>query len=40
MRVITDRPRVGGTLAFETVEHSARQAEALVRAHFPTAILP
>jgi hypothetical protein len=31
---------VGGTLAFETVEHSARQAEALVRAHFLPAFLP
>jgi predicted NAD/FAD-dependent oxidoreductase len=31
---------VGGTLSFETVEHSARQAEALVRAHFLPAFLP
>jgi predicted NAD/FAD-dependent oxidoreductase len=31
---------VGGTLAFETVEHSARQAEALVRTHFLPAFLP
>jgi hypothetical protein len=31
---------VGSTLAFETVEHSARQANALIRQHFPPAFLP
>jgi hypothetical protein len=31
---------VGGTLSFETVEHSARYAQALVKTHFPTPILP
>jgi protoporphyrinogen/coproporphyrinogen III oxidase len=31
---------VGGTLSFETVEHSARYAHSLVKAHFLPAILP
>jgi hypothetical protein len=31
---------VGGVLAFETVEHTARQAEALVRTHYLPAFLP
>ncbi len=31
---------VGGGLNFETVEHSARQAQSLVKLHFPTAFLP
>jgi oxygen-dependent protoporphyrinogen oxidase len=31
---------VGGTLSFETVEHSARYAKTLVETHFPPAFLP
>ena len=31
---------VGGTLSFETVEHSARYAQALVKGHFLPAFLP
>jgi hypothetical protein len=31
---------VGGALAFETIEDAARQAEALIRMHFPPAFLP
>jgi hypothetical protein len=31
---------VGGSLSFETVEHSARFAQSLVKAHFPPAFLP
>jgi oxygen-dependent protoporphyrinogen oxidase len=31
---------VGGTLSFETVEHSARYAQSLVKAHFLQAFLP